>query len=221
MNPNIESQEYKKLYQLIYDLYHLEENKSKLLFHGWHHIKFVHDKAIEFAEELNADLETIAIAALIHDINYIFTDNLEPETANEYISNYLSMAGFSNKVISRVQKVVEDEHIGYRFERNLSNEAKALSDADTLFKALPTTLPLFSSKYIEQNKYDIYKLAEKIIKEQKPLLLKGDNFYSKSAKKKYLKWAKANLAVWENVLEALEDKSVAGMLKTAEDLGVL
>lgn len=215
------SNNYEKLFNKVYDLYHLSENQSKLLFHGWHHIKFVHDKAIEFAKELNANIEHVASASLLHDLNYIFSDKLEPEAAREQIKQFLLDCDYIEDVQIQINTLIEDSHLAYRGERDISNESKALADADTLFKALPTTPILFASKFITQNKYDIRKLANKIIEEQKPLMDKGTYFYTKSATEKYLKWAKVNLTMWENVLESLEDSDIDAMLKSAKDLGVL
>jgi len=65
------------------------------------------------------------------------------------------------------------------------------------------------------------RLANKIIDEQKPLMDNDTYFYTKLAKEKYLKWARVNLTMWENVLEALEDSDINEMLKSAKDLGVL
>jgi len=36
-----------------------------------------------------------------------------------------------------------------------------------------------------------------------------------------LKWAKTNLALWNNVKESLEDKDITEMLKIAENLKVI
>lgn len=62
------SKQYQKLFKEIFNLYHLPQNRSKLLFHGWHHIQFVHNKAIEFAKELKCDIEKVAVSALVHDL---------------------------------------------------------------------------------------------------------------------------------------------------------
>lgn len=221
MNPAINSKNYTYLYKTIFDLYHLEENKNKLLFHGWHHIKFVHDKAIEFAKELNANLVIVASAALVHDLNYIFTDKLEPEAANLVIKEHLKNARFQDEDIINIIMIIENAHIGYRSERSLSIEAMALADADTLFKALPITPIIFASKYITQNKSDIAKLAKKVINEQEPLILRDKYFYTKLAKDNYSKWANTNLQIWKNVLESLDDKAVQELLKTAKELDIL
>ncbi len=221
MNETITSESYRKLFKTIYDLYHTEENKNKLLFHGWHHIQFVHDKSIEFAQELNANVTIVASAVLVHDLNYIFTEKLEPEAANLQIKEHLIAAGFAEDEVSNMLAIIESAHTGHRANAQLSDEAKALSDADTLFKALPITPILFASKFITENKYDIRKLANKVVGEQEPLILSDQYFFTQLAKDKYSKWANANLQIWKNVLEALDDKAVSDMLQTAEELGVL
>jgi len=215
------SNNYSKLFQTVSDLYHLPENKAKLLFHGWHHIKFVHDKAIEFAQALGCDVEKVAVSALIHDLNYIFSDKLEPEAARKNILEYVVNAGYDEGYAQEVANLIEDSHVAYRGSRQLSDESKALADADTLFKAIPTTPILFASKFITQNKYDIEKLGHKVVDEQRPLMDAGTYFYTEIAKEKYLKWAKVNLEIWENVLESLQDEDIKQMLKTASELGVI
>lgn len=215
------SESYKKHYKNIFELYHLPENQSKLLFHGWHHIQFVHNKAIEFATELKCDVEKVAVSALVHDLNYIFSDKLEPEAARAQIIEYVSKSGYDESYAKAVADLIEDGHLAYRGSRELSDEAKALADADTLFKALPTTPILFASKFITQNKYDVEKLGHKVVEEQKPLMESNTYFYTEIANKKYLAWAEINLKMWEGVLESLQDNDVKEMLKTASDLGVL
>ena len=215
------SENYKNHYKNIFELYHLPENQSKLLFHGWHHIQFVHNKAIEFATELKCDVEKVAVSALVHDLNYIFSDKLEPEAARLQIIEYVSKSGYDESYAKAVADLIEDGHLAYRGSRELSDEAKALADADTLFKALPTTPILFASKFITQNKYDVEKLGHKVVEEQKPLMESNTYFYTEIANKKYLAWAEINLKMWEGVLESLQDKDVKEMLKTASDLGVL
>lgn len=215
------SQNYQNLYKTIYDLYHTSENKSKLLFHGWHHIKFVHDKAIEFAKFLKCDVETVAAASLVHDLNYIFSKKLEPEAANLQIANYLKESGYDNEFQELVLDIIKQGHIGYRDGTEVPDLVKALADADTLFKALPTTPILFASKFITENNYSIAKLAAKVVDEQKHLLEQDMYFYTDLAKEKYMEWAKLNIALWENVQESLEDESVKSMLDEAYELGVL
>lgn len=220
--PNPEfSTKYKKLYTTIFDLYNQPGNKARLLFHGWHHIQFVHNKAIEFARELECDIERVAVASLVHDLNYIFSEELSPEAAAGQIREYIASAGYSEEYCNKILKLIEDSHTEYRGKRELSDESKALSDADTLFKALPTTPILFASKFISQNNYSIEKLGHKVVDEQKPLLDSGTYFYTKTANKKYIKWARINLEIWENVVVSLDDPDVKELLDTAYELGVL
>jgi uncharacterized protein len=214
------SKYYQNLFNNIYSLYHTQDNKSKLLFHGWHHVKFVHDKAIEFAQELGSDVEKVAVAALLHDLNYIFSDSTQPEAARDQIIKYMLDSNYDHKQAEKIVSIIEDSHTEYRGGRMLTPEAQALSDADTLFKSLPITPILFSSKFISEKKLDINILANKIISEQKPLLDKNIYFYSKSANENYLKWAKINLSLWENVQEALKDPSVTEMLENAHELDI-
>ena len=55
----------------------------------------------------------------------------------------------------------------------------------------------------------------------KKLFDKDIYFYTDYAKKRYLNWAKDNLKLWNNVIEALEDEDIKEILKVANDLGVL
>lgn len=197
-----------------------EEHKGELLFHGWHHINFVAKKAVEFADSIGASIFVTKSAALTHDLNYIVEPNSEPELARDMRSKILSEAGYSRDEINKIEDVIMESHMRTRSE-NISNEGKALSDADTLFKSLPTTPILFASKYITQNKVDINKLAKKVTEEQNPLMEKGVYFYTHSAKAKYLKWAKDNLEMWNNVINALDDGDVKEMLEIAQKNKVL
>ncbi|MFH1253189.1 MAG: HD domain-containing protein [Candidatus Uhrbacteria bacterium] len=212
-NPKI-----KKLFKQLNPLY--KKHSKNLLFHGWHHIIFVKNKALEFADSINADRFIVEAAALTHDLNYLVKPNSEPEEGKILRQKFLSKAGFTAKEISAVEKVVMESHTRTRNE-NISPEGMALSDADTLFKALPITPIIFTQKYIIQNRVDIFKLAKKITSEQNPLLKKEIYFYTDFAKTKYLNWAKGNLQLWNNVIEALKDKDVKEVLKTAKEFKIL
>lgn len=207
-----------KLLEKIQPLY-IKHSKD-LLVHGWHHIVFVKKKAIEFAGYINADKFIVEAAALTHDLNYIIKPNSEPEEGKALRQEFLSNAGFTDDEISKIENVVMESHTGTRDE-NISPEGMALSDADTLFKALPITPIIFAQKYITQNKVDVYKLALKVTSEQNPLIEKDIYFYTGYAKTKYLNWAKGNLQLWNNVVEALKDDDIQEVLKTAEELKVL
>jgi len=204
------------LEKLLLPLY----KEKELLFHGWHHITFVKKKGGEFARAIGADVFFVESAALVHDLNYLIAPNSEPEVGRELRQEKLSSAGYTTEEIVRIEQIVMEEHTATRNE-SISDEGKALSDADTLFKALPITPILFASKYIQENNIDIAKLANKVCDEQNRLLESGIYFYTDVAKEKYLSWAEVNLKLWNNVREALEDKDVQEMLAIAKSGSVI
>jgi uncharacterized protein len=195
--------------------------KDTLLFHGWHHIYFVARKSVEFASEFNVDKEIIEAAALTHDLNYIVdTTTTGPEAGTKLREKYLSQAGFSNDEISEINAIILEEHVAYR-HANISDAAKVLSDADSLFKVMPLNPVLFSSKFITETKIDLRAWATRIIKEQKPLLDEGIYFYTDIAKRKYLAWAETDLQLVAQVLESLDDPDIQEMLDIARKHGVI
>ncbi len=196
-----------------------DDNNDLLLFHGWHHIQFVTNKAAKFAKTIDADVELVETSALVHDLNYIVEVNSEPEAGAKLRDSVLSEAGYSNEEINRIEDIIDEAHTANRGVE-ISPEGMALSDGDTLFKALPITPILFSSKYITQNKIDLGKLAHKVVSEQRPLLEQGIYFYTDDAKQ-YLKWAQTNIDNMAHVQEALEDPDVRELIETAYQRNVL
>lgn len=186
-----------------------------LLFHWWHHIMFVWKKSILFAEELNANSTLVQAAALTHDLNYAVKKNSTPKDGEELRSQFLRDAWFNESEIDTINHIIIEEEISSR-DHNISLEAKALSDADTLFKVLPITPIIFSSKYIQENDTDIKKLANKIVTEQENLLIQWIYFYSEYAKTHYLPWAETNINLWKNVVNAYEDEDICEMLEIAK-----
>ena len=199
-----------KLISLLKPLY--DKNKDYLLFHGWHHLKFVRKKALEFADSIKADQLIVGAASLTHDLNYLIKPNSEPEEGKKMRQELLVKAGFGRIEMDQIEQVVMESHTGTRGKK-ISLEGMALSDADSLFKILPIGPIVFSQRYITQNKIDIYKSAKKITSEQNPLLEKGIYFYTDLAKDKYLDWARHNVQLWNYILEALEDEDIRELLK--------
>jgi uncharacterized protein len=193
---------------------------KKLLFHGWHHINFVRDKAIEFAKTIKADLFIVESAALVHDLNYFVKVYSRAKEGTKLRAKILKECGYEATEIKTIESTILECETGTR-GKNMSLEGKALCDGDTLFKALPTTPVLFASKYIKESKIDIQVLANKIIEDQRRLLDADIYFYTPLAKKKYLRWAKDNMRLWENIHESLQDKNVQEMLLLAKKMGVL
>jgi uncharacterized protein len=212
------TQKINKLNAALKKLYY--EKSKELLFHGWHHINFVRKKSKIFAQSINANVFIVESAALVHDLNYLAKENSHPEDGEELRKEILAECEYFNEEIKIIENIIKEEHTATRDE-NISDEAKALSDADTLFKALPFTPILFASKYIEENKIDIKQLADKVTSEQNQLLESGIYFYTNVAKEKYLDWAKINLNLWNNVHELLEDPDIAEVLSIAKELKVL
>lgn len=207
-----------KLAEELEKLY--KDRSADMLFHGWHHIYFVAKKAVEFADEFDVNNELVEAAALTHDLNYIVEVNTEPGVGKELRAKYLEGVSFSEAEINEIEETVMQGHTGTR-HGDISDSAKALSDADTLFKALPITPIIFAGHFITENRIDINKLADKVVGEQKPLMDEGIYFYTSIAKEKYLEWAATNLKLWENVKISLEDADIIEMLVIARSLNVI
>jgi len=207
------SKKLKNLFQSLEKLY--KEKNKDLPFHGWHHIIFVRKKSLEFAEELKADASIVEAAALTHDLNYMIEKNSDANAGIELRKRYLRESGFDEEEILKINEVIDEEEITRRDEA-ISKEAMALSDADTLFKALPITPIMFSSSYLMENDVDLKDLANKVVRDQEPLLNKGIYFYSESAKKLYSKWARTNVDLMKNIIDALEDKDIVKLIDDAK-----
>lgn len=189
----------------------------QLWFHDWRHIQFVRKKAKIFALTLRADTFLVSSASLVHDLNYFSDLNEIPEAGTELRKKVLLESLYESSQISHIEKIVIEGHTSYRKKSNaISIEAQALSDADTLYKALPITPILFAHKYIEENRITLDQLAQKIIIEQTHLMENGIYFYSDLAKSLYMKWAKTNLDLWNNVLDSLDDGDVIDLIREKE-----
>lgn len=194
----------------------LYKDTDDLLFHGWHHIEFVHAKAPIFARDLGADENLTRICALVHDLNYMAKRHTYSETKEGSALRHqiLSSSGLHDETIATIENIIKEAATEKR-HANISAPAKALSDADTLFKALPTTPILFASRFLQQTNFNIRKLALKVVSEQLPLFEQDIYFYSDTARRLYLPWAKTNLDLWQGVVAALDDPDVNRLLNQA------
>ena len=210
-----------RLYDYIFELY--QQHKEKLLFHGWHHINFVYKKSTIFAKELEANIELVQAAALTHDLNYIVSKGSKTKDGKEIRSKILKGQKFSEEEIKIINIIVEEACISNKTNNvNISLEAQALSDADSVFKVIPITPLLFTSKYIEETDVDIKYLADTIIiSKQEHLIEKDIFFYSKLAKEKYNELAKFHLQLWKHVSKSLEDEDISEVLEIAKSSKVL
>ena len=191
--------------------------KRALLFHGWHHIEFVRKKSLEFAKEIGADLFLVELSALTHDLNYFDKKYSHPQKATEFRNKLLIENGVPNEVADKVESIILESHTADR-GKIISKEGMALSDADTLFKSLPVVPIMFAKSFLRQTGVSLdYLTNELVIRPQNKLMKSGYYFYTKGAKKKYMKWARTNLELWNNVSESLNDKDVKEMLRIAKE----
>lgn len=186
-------------------------------FHGWHHVEFVSSKAVEFAVELGAEPLLVEASALVHDLNYLVDTKTDASGGAQLRQTVLAKSDVDYAVISRIESIVLEAETQSR-NGDISIEAMALSDADTLFKALPITPVVLAPLYMRETGRSIKELALKIVNEQVPLNQSQIYFYSPSARQKYTKWGEANLRLWLCILEALEDVDVQSLLAGAPAL---
>jgi uncharacterized protein len=188
---------------------------ANLPFHGWHHVNFVRTKAGAFARSNGSDPAVVETAALVHDLNYIVLRNSAASEGRDLRMSVLANAGVGEDVAERIDEIVCEAEMSTR-HRDISLAAQALSDADTLFKALPVTPVMLAHRYLSENGITLHELAHKIVGEQRGPHDEGYYFYSDEAKAMYSHWATANLELWQCVVEALDDPSVGELLATVE-----
>jgi uncharacterized protein len=200
--------------KLVQDFY--ASQSREVPFHGWHHVKFVAERSNEFAEELGADPAMVAIAAYVHDVNYLLAPRSGARKGVELRREILIEAGLTPEIVQEVEEIVVSAETHSR-NGDISAEAMALSDADTLFKALPITPVKLAPLYMYETGRSLRELANKIVREQTPLRDQGIYFYSESAKKRYQAWAEVNLQLWSFMLEAIKEPSIAALVNEVDD----
>ncbi|HEY3749441.1 MAG TPA: HD family phosphohydrolase [Pseudonocardiaceae bacterium] len=184
---------------------------QRLPFHGWHHVSFVRAKGAQFAAHNGADVSLVETAALVHDLNYLVERNSAASAGGALRMRILAEAGVPEAAAAWIDAVVDEAEMATR-HRDISIEAQALSDADTLFKALPVTPVMLAHRYLTENGISLRELASKIVGEQRGVHDAGFYFYSQEAADAYSHWASANLELWQCVMEALDDPSVNQLL---------
>jgi uncharacterized protein len=185
---------------------------AKLPFHGWHHVNFVRSKAVGFAGHNDADAGVVEVAALVHDVNYLVQRNSPAAAGREFRRAILTEAGAGQEVSNWIDGIIDEAEMATR-DRNISLEAQALSDADTLFKALPVTPVMLAHKYLLENGLSLRELAHKIVDEQAGVHDGGYYFYNPDAAATYSRWAAANLELWQCIKEAVDDPTVTELLR--------
>lgn len=186
----------------------LHVNRSTLLYHGWPHAYFVTKHAMQFARNHAADEAVVGSAALVHDLNYLVRPNSEPTAGVGLITVRMLAAGFSNAQVKTAVRIIDEANLSTRGPE-ISIEAACLSDADTLFKALPFTPILLAPAYLIENGVTLRELAVQIVREQVARLEDGYYFYFSEAKDRYEVWARENIAMWQRVSDALNDDELS------------
>ncbi|RZQ59603.1 HD family phosphohydrolase [Amycolatopsis suaedae] len=184
---------------------------AKLPFHGWHHVSFVREKAVGFARHNGSDQGVVAAAALVHDVNYLVRRNSAAAEGRDLRMEILLEAGVPDAVARRIDAIVDEAEMANRGP-DISLEAQALSDADTLFKALPITPVMLAHRYLTENGITLRELAHKIVGEQREVHDDGYYFYNPEAAESYSRWALANLELWQCIKEAVDDPAVEELL---------
>jgi uncharacterized protein len=184
---------------------------DRLQFHGWHHVSFVRAKAVEFAEANGSNMPVVETAAIVHDVNYIVARNSSAAAGRLLRLEILAMAGVAKPVANWIDLIVREAEMAAR-HREISLEAQALSDADTLFKALPVTPVVLAHRYLTENGVSLRELADKIVGEQQDVHDDGYYFYNPDAAATYSRWAATNLQLWQCIKESLDDPTVERLL---------
>lgn len=185
---------------------------ERLQFHGWHHVSFVRAKAAGFAEHNGADRAVVEVAALVHDVNYLVLRNSPAAAGRSLRLEILAECEVPPRVARWIDAIVDEAEMATR-GRDISLEAQALSDADTLFKALPVTPVVLAHRYLRENGLSLRELAHKIVGEQCDVHDEGYYFYNPEAAATYSRWATANLQLWQCIKEAVDDPTVAELLE--------
>jgi uncharacterized protein len=188
----------------------------KVSFHGWPHVSFVAKNARRFAIELQADPVIAEVAGLVHDLNYLVDTRSNASAGATLREKILHECGFDVHSVRAIEDTVITAQTCARGP-DISREAMALSDADTLFKALPITPVILSPLYMKETGKSLRELAEKISAEQVPLREEEIYFYSESARKNYEDWGDANLRLWSFILDSLKDPSIVELVDQMEE----
>lgn len=182
-------------------------HRARLPFHGWHHVHFVSAKGREFAGLNGADAGLVDVAGLVHDLNYLVLRDSAASAGHHLRMKLLAKAGAPPGLARRVDDIVCEAEMSTR-GRDISLEAQALSDADTLFKAVPITPVLLAHRYLTENRVSLRRLASKIVGDQQGAYDQGFYFYNPTIAARYSEWARANLRLWQCIAESLADPCV-------------
>jgi len=72
---------------------------------------------------------------------------------------------------------------------------------------------VFSHLYLAENGIGLRELAQKIVKEQLPLMEEGIYFYDPAVRERYIPWAEANMRLWQQIMDSLDDPDIVDLLR--------
>ena len=75
---------------------------------------------------------------------------------------------------------------------------------------------VFSHLYLTENGIGLRELAEKIVKEQLPLMEEGIYFYDSAVRDRYFPWAEANMRLWQEIVDSLGDPDIVDLLREVD-----
>lgn len=173
-------------------------------------------KTGHFAQHLGADIPLSQAAALTHDLNHVAHKGVWTESKEGALlrKQMLTDCKIQDDLIQRIEAIIQSCEIVHR-GTNLSLEGQALSDADSLFKVLPSTPILFTAGMMKQTDWSIKRIAEKVVRDQLKLIESDTYFFSDYARQNYMHLARANIYQMRDLLETLNDDDIAHMLRTA------
>src|SRR3989442_384779 len=124
-----------------------ERYADKLPFHGWHHVSWGGAKPAGCAGVSGGDVTGVEPPARGHDVNYIVHRNPTAADGRRLRVEILARAGLPQPAAVWIDRIVREAEMAARHPE-ISLEAQALSDADTLFKALPVTPVVLAHPYL-------------------------------------------------------------------------
>ena len=140
-----------KVYNVIKERCEAPSNKYGI--GAWdHHIKIVYELAKEYADEYDADLEIVAIAALLHDVASVTDVNFTEEhhiIGAKIAEEILLNENYPIEKITLIKKCILN-HRGSRLADKTTGEEVCIADCDAMahFYSIPS---LLSMVYREKN----------------------------------------------------------------------